>query len=178
MIVEETLTLLEKTAFLKSVDMFSNIPTEALAQLAARGKEHHFDPGQVVFQEGEANRGAFLVVEGLVEMRKGRALESVRGSGQGFAELALEAGEPHSLTAIALEHTHALNISNEDFIDAMLDYPEVAVAMVRGLAHRISEMAQRVHDLEGQIAHLNSALGQAGLEAPRYQSGAYRRPKE
>lgn len=174
--MDETLSLMEKVAFLKSIELYSSIPTEALAQLATRGRELHFDTGAVIFREGEANRGAFLVVEGLVEIRKGRALDSVRTAGQGFGELALAEGEPHRLTAMAMQHTHVLNISNEDMFDTMLDYPEVGTAMVRGLARRLSELAQRVHDLEGQIAHLNATLTQAKVEIPTYSSGAYRRP--
>jgi hypothetical protein len=65
-----------------------------------------------------------------------------------------------------------LNISNETFFDTMLDFPEVAVAMVRGLSERLTELAQRVHELEGQMAHLNRTLQNAGVETPTYSSGA------
>lgn len=174
--MDETLTLIEKTAFLKSTDIFASIPTEVVAQLAARGREMHFDAGQVIFRDGDPNTGVYMVVEGLVEMRKGRALEGVRGPGLGFGEMALSEGEPHTFTAVATQHTHLLNVSNEVFFDTMLDYPEVGVGMVRALGKRISEMAQRVHDLEGQIAHLNAAMRGAGVEAPHYVSGAYKRP--
>jgi CRP-like cAMP-binding protein len=174
--VDETLSLMEKVAFLKSIEMYSNVPTEALAQLAARGREYHFEAGDVIFREGDANRGAFLVVEGLVEIRKGRALDSIRTAAQGFGELGLKEGEPHHFTATAMQHTHVLNLSNEDMLDAMLDHAEVGVAMVRGLARRLSGLAQRVHDLEGQIAHLNATLSQAKVDVPTYQSGLYRRP--
>lgn len=174
--MDETLTLIEKTAFLKSTDMFSSIPTEVLAQLAARGREIHFDAGQTIFRQGDPSSGAYMVVEGLVEIRKGRALEGVRGPGLGFGELALAEGEPHTFTAVAVDHTHVLNVSNEVFFDTMLDYPEIGVGMVRALGKRISEQAQRLHDLEGQIAHLNATLRGAGVEAQPYASGAYRRP--
>ena len=174
--MEETLTLIEKTAFLKSTEMFANIPTEVVAQLAARGRELHYRSGEVIFREGDGNSGAFMVVEGLVEIRKGRALEGVRGSGLGFGELALGEGEAHTFTAVASEDTHLLNVSNEVFFDTMLDYPEVGVGMVKALGKRLGELAQRVHDLEGQIAHLNATLRGAGVEAPRYVSGAYQRP--
>jgi CRP-like cAMP-binding protein len=173
--MESTLTILERTAFLKSTEIFSSIPTEVLAQIAARGRELHFDEGDVIFREGEPNAGAYMVIEGLVEFRKGRALEGVRGSGLGFGELALGEGEPHTFSAIAAQHSHVLNISNEIFFDAMLDYPEIGVAMVRILARRLTEAAQRVHDLEGQIAHLANALRNAGVATPQYVSGDYPR---
>ena len=173
--MEETLTVLERTAFLKSTEVFASIPTDALAQIAARGREIHFDAGQAIFREGEPNSGAYMVVDGLVELRTGRALEGVRGSAQGFGELALHEGEPHTFTAVAAQHTHVIVISNETFFDTVLDYPEIGVAMVRILAKRLSEAAQRVHGLEGQIAHLVATLRKAGIVPPQYVSGDYPR---
>jgi CRP-like cAMP-binding protein len=170
------LTLMEKTAILKSADPFTHIPTEALAELAARAKEHQFPVGASVFREGETNRGAFLVVEGRVEIYKGRALQAVCLPGQSFGELALGEGEPHEFAAVSAEDTHVLNISNDILVDTMLDFPEVGVAMARAQAQRITELAQRVHLLEGQVAHLNATLKQAKVEIPQYQSGAYQRP--
>ena len=173
--MEPALTILERTAFLKTTEVFASIPTDVLAQIAAHGRELHFDTGQTIFRQGEPNTGVYIVVEGLVEFRKGRALEGIRRSGLGFGELALGEGEPHTFTAVAAEHTHVLNISNDVFFDAMLDNPEIGVAMVRMMAKRLSEAAQRVHDLEGQIAHLAATLRQAGVETPQYVSGDYPR---
>ena len=73
--MEDTLTIIERTAFLKGTEMFASIPTETLAQLAGRGRELHFDAGATIFREGEPNSGAYMVVEGLIEIRKGRALD-------------------------------------------------------------------------------------------------------
>jgi CRP/FNR family cyclic AMP-dependent transcriptional regulator len=175
--MEETLTLMEKTAFLKTTDLFATVPTEMLAQVAARARELHFDAGQVIFRAGDVNSGAYLVVDGLVEMRKGRALDGVRGAGSGFGELALGEADPHTFTAVASNHTHVLNVSNEILFDTMLDYPEVGIAMVRVLAKRLADVAQRVHDLEGQVAHLAATLKSQGVEAPTYVSGIYKRPE-
>jgi hypothetical protein len=49
--------------------------------------------------------------------------------------------------------------------------------MVRLMSQRVTELIRRTHDLEGQIAHLNATLRRAGVEAPRYTSGAYTRPQ-
>jgi len=174
--MRETLTLIERTAILKTSELLSSIPTEALARLAARGRETHVDAGEVIFREGQPNRGAFLVVEGLVEIRKGRALVSMRQSGDTFGELALNEGEPHEFTAIATNHTHILSVSNEDLFDTILDYPEVGLELLRGFARRLSELAQRIHHLEGHVAHLSSSLKSAGVQPATYQSGAYPRP--
>ena len=164
--MESLLTLVEKTAFLKSVDVLSAIPTEALAELAARAREIHCDPGDVLYREGEANRGSFLVVEGTLELRKGRALVRIIQPGMASGELWLGAGEPHQYTLAAIEHSHVLNVTSDDVMDAMIDYPEFAQAMVRYFALRLHELTGRVLDLEGVIARLHAALTAAGIEPP------------
>ena len=174
--MEETLTIIERTAFLKGTELFASIPTETLAQLASRGRELRVEAGKTIFAEGEPNSGAYMVVEGLVEIRKGRALDGVRTPGQGFGELSLGEGEPHAFSAVATEDSLLLSVSNEALFDTMLDYPEVAVGLVRAIGKRVTELGQRVHDLEGQIAHLAATLRKQGVEAPTYVSGAYRRP--
>jgi CRP-like cAMP-binding protein len=174
--MRETLTLIEKTAILKTSGLLASLPTEALARLASRGREIHVDAGQIIFREGDPNRGGFLVVEGLVEIRKGRALVSMRQAGDSFGELALSEGEPHEFTATATDHTHVLNISNEDLFDTILDYPEVGLDLLRSFARRLTELAQRIHHLEGHVAHLSASLKSAGVQPGTYQSGAYARP--
>jgi CRP-like cAMP-binding protein len=164
--VEETLTLIEKTAFLSSLPVLASVPTEALAQLAAQTHEIHYDAGAALFTEGEPNKGAFLVVDGLIELRKGRALVRVLGPGQTFGELFSKASAPHVFTGIAIEHTHALNITLDDVNDAMLDFPEFAAGMVRALAKRNQELVERLLELEGLLQRFHAALTAAGIEPP------------
>jgi CRP/FNR family transcriptional regulator, cyclic AMP receptor protein len=174
--MEETLTLLEKTAFLKGIDLFAGVPTELLGQLAGRTVEKRFEAGSMIFREGTANTGLYMVVEGLVEVRRGRALSNVCGPGVGFGEMALGEGDPHQTTTTATMDTHVLCVSSEAFFETVMDSPELAIAVIRYLSTYIAEQVQRLHDLEGKIAHLNAALKEAGAEAPIYQSGAFRRP--
>lgn len=164
--MDETLTLVEKTAFLKGIEVLSGVPTEALAQLASRTREIHFDAGDVVFAEGEPNRGTFLVVDGLIELRKGRALVRLLQPGGAFGELFSGEGAPHFYTAVAVRHTHALNITLDEVFDGMLDFPEFGVGMVRSLAERNHELVQRLLELESLLGRFHAALRAAGLEPP------------
>ena len=175
--MEEMLSTLEKTAFLKTTETFASVPTEVLAQLADRARELHFDAGQTIFSEGDPNSGGYMVVEGLIEMRKGRTLDGVRGPGLGFGELSLAEGEPHTFTAVATQPTYLLKISNEILFDAMLDFPEVGTGIARAMARRVTELVQRVNDLEDQVAHLAATLRRNGIEPPCTPSGASPRPE-
>jgi CRP-like cAMP-binding protein len=162
----ETLTLVERTAFLKGVRMLSSIPLEALAELARRAREILCEPGDVVFREGDPNRGTFFVVEGLLEQRRGRALLAVFRPGSAIGELWLEEGEPHESRLLALQPSHLLNIDREDVREGMLEYPEFGAALVQALARRIHEINGRVLELERTIALLYGRLNEAGVEPP------------
>lgn len=162
--MEETLTLIEKTAFLSQLPVLSSVPTEALAQLASQARERHLDAGDAVFEEGDPNRGVVLVVDGLIELRKGRALVRMIGAGQTFGELFARDGEGHVYSAFATTHTHVLTISLDNVFDAMLDFPEFAVGMVRGFALRNNELIERLLGLEGILARFHAQLRAAGIE--------------
>ncbi len=164
--MKETLTLIEKTAVLKSAPMLSAVPTEALAEIASRAHEQHYDAGDPVHREGEPNRGAFMVLDGAVELRRGRALVRMITTGQAFGELFLSEGEPHRFSAIASTHTHLLNITAEDTFEAMFDHPEFAVGMVRSIARRNLELVERLLELETLLSRFHAALREAGIEPP------------
>jgi CRP-like cAMP-binding protein len=164
--MDQTLSLIEKTAFLKSVPVLSTIPTEPLAEVASRAHEFHYDSGAAVFKEGDPNRGTFIVVDGMLELRRGAAVVRVLGRGMAFGELWLRENEPHQYTLLALEHTHVLNITRDDVLEAMLEYPEFGVGMARAFALRIHELTSRILDLESTITTLYGALRQHGIDPP------------
>ena len=164
--MDETLTLVEKTAFLKGLPGASTIPTEGIAELASRATESHAEPGQVLFREGEPDHGSFVVIEGSLELRKGTAVVLVLKRGMSVGELWHEEGRAHGYTLMAVEHSHVLNLTREDTLDAMVDYPELAVEMLRTLGLRFHELASRVLDLEAANTRLQEALRAAGVTPP------------
>lgn len=165
--MDAVLTLIEKTAYLKSSPILAAMPIEALAQLAARAREIHLDEGDFAFREGDDNKGTFLVVDGMMQVGQGSAIHTLRGPGEGFGELALAEGQTHQISAMAVQHTHLLNVPNEDLFETILDFPEVGLAIVRFMSQRIVDLGRRLHDLEEQIAKLNAVLRRHGIEVPR-----------
>lgn len=146
-----TLTLIEKTVFLKSVDVLSGIPTEAVAQLAARASEVRAEPNDVLFRAGDEDQGTFIVVEGLVELQKDGTLVRLLKVGSAHGELFLGEHEPHQYAAIAREPSLLLNLRRADVVDALLEYPEFGLAMVQDLALRMHKLTQRVIELENAL---------------------------
>ena len=160
----DTLTLIEKTVHMKSSDVFSAIPTEPLAQLAARASEVMLDRGQTLFHEGDDDLGVFLVIEGVVELRKGNAVVRVLQSGTVHGELFLQESGAHQYTVVAREDARVLNLGRNDVFDAFLEYPEFGIAIVQDLARRHHTLTERVSELEKQLALQGAPPAQSATE--------------
>jgi CRP-like cAMP-binding protein len=176
--MDQTLTLIEKTAFLKTVDVLANVPSEALLDLAARAKEMHLDPGQVLIREGDSNQGTYIVMEGTLEERHGDSLVRVVRARMAVAELYLREGETHVYTVRALEHAHVLHLAIEDVFDSITDHPELAVALVKVLSFRLHEVITRVLDLEALVHRLIETMRAAGVAPPDVREASARAPAE
>lgn len=161
--MQETMTLVEKTVFLSSVELLKDVPTEALAQLAARASEIRCDLGRTLFAEGDPDRGTFIVVEGRIELRKAGAVVRLLGPGSTHGELFL-GDERHMYTAIVREDAHVLNLSRDDVRDALLEYPEFGVAMVQDLARRLDRLTQRVIEMEAELERVQPGNPAAAAE--------------
>ena len=156
----ETLTLIEKTVHMKSSEVFRAIPTEPLAQLAARATEVQFDRGETVFREGDDDQGVFIVIEGVVELRKGNAIVRLLQSGTVHGELFLQESGTHKYRAVAREDARVLNLGRNDVFDALLEYPEFGVAMVQDLALRHHKLTEQLIELEKQLASPGSRVSE------------------
>ena len=150
--MSDTLTLIERTIFMKSVEIFASIPTEALAQLAALATELTFDRGDIVFTEGDGDTDVLIVVDGAVELRKGETVVRLLQTGTVQGQLFLEKSDTEDYTAVAVADTSALSLRRRDVLQALLDYPEFALAMVQDLARRNEQIVARVIELEEQLA--------------------------
>ena len=160
----DTLTLIEKTVHMKSSDVFSAIPTEPLAQLAARASEVMLDRGQTLFHEGDDDLGVFMVIEGVVELRKGNDVVRVLQSGTVHGELFLQESGAHEYTVVAREDARVLNLGRNDVFDAFLEYPEFGIAIVQDLARRHHTLTERVSELEKQLALRGAPPAQSATE--------------
>jgi CRP/FNR family transcriptional regulator len=162
----ERMTLIEKTVFLKSLDMLSSVPTEALAQLAGHAEEVHAERGEVLFHEGDDDKGAFIVVEGSVELQKAGTVVRKLKPGSAHGEFFIESGGKHQFTGTAREDTYLLNLTHDEVIQAVLDAPAFGLAMLRVHARQLNSSAQRVVELEAKVQRLTAALEQAGIAVP------------
>jgi CRP/FNR family cyclic AMP-dependent transcriptional regulator len=101
-----------------------------------------FEPGEVLFKEGEPGDVMFIIIQGEVEIRKRTSAKTARTlitfqEGDIFGEMSLIEKKPRSATAIALTPCRTL-VMNEALLDNMIENnPDFAKKMIRILSERI-----------------------------------------
>lgn len=122
-------------------------PSSTTERLHARFGRR-FEPGDVIFREGEPGTHAFLLEEGRVRLlKKVRGVERslmVLKAGDLFGESALLPGVARSSTAIALSSSLALAL-DQTTLQSMLEH-NAAVA-----SRMVKQLVMRLRDAEDQI---------------------------
>jgi CRP/FNR family transcriptional regulator, cyclic AMP receptor protein len=140
------ISTVEKVLFLKSVDLFSRIPGEDLAQIAGIAQEVNFENGELVIQEGEMGDSMFLIVDGEVMIHKtGQELNRL-GEREAFGEMAILDNEPRSASVTASRDSTCLKVEREDFYELMSEKVEIAYGIIRVLTHRLRDANKKISD--------------------------------
>ena len=133
------ITTVEKVLFLKSVDLFSQIPGEDLAEIALITNEESRDNGEDVVSEGEVGAALYIVLEGRVRVHRKEKQIAELGSRECFGEMAILDASPRSATVTALADVSLLKISREDFQEIMADKHAIALGIIKTLTRRLRE---------------------------------------
>ncbi|APR75004.1 cAMP-binding protein [Minicystis rosea] len=107
-----------------------------------------FQPGEVIFRQGDPSAEAYLLEEGSV-----RLIKKVRGAdrslsivkpGDLFGESALVAGAPRSSTAVAITAGLARAVAPTTLAALITRHPSAGVRMVEQLAARLYEAEDQI----------------------------------
>lgn len=137
----------EKVLFLKSIDLFSQIPSEDLARVALIAAEVEFEPGATLMTEGEMGDSMYLVLEGEVEVVKGHTPVATLGPRECVGEMAILDSDPRSATVRARGFTRALMVEREDFYDLLDERLDIARGVIKVLCRRLRETTARAPGL-------------------------------
>ena len=128
---------LEKTIFMKGVDLFRDISGEEVSHVAQIAEEREFGKKQIIFEEGDVGDSMFIIVDGAVRIHKGDKEIAVLSKGKFIGEMALLDQEPRSASITTTEETMLLEINGEDFYDLMASRMEIMQGIVKVLTQRL-----------------------------------------
>jgi CRP-like cAMP-binding protein len=140
---------------LRRTRLFGRLGSDRLNVLAFSGERIEFDQGDILLVEGEEERAAFVVLEGMVEAGGGADDDArVRrrcAPGAVFGEYCLLVGRPSNVSVTALSRGAALKIDHT-LIERMIDeFPDFAVYLRDLMAARIIELGDRLRALESSL---------------------------
>jgi CRP-like cAMP-binding protein len=131
------ISTVEKVLFLKSIDLFSQIPGEDLSQIAQITDEVHFEEGDAIFAEGDIGDTLYFVIEGKVRIHSGADEVAVLGERQVFGEMALLDSQPRSASASVISDVTLLKIQRDDFNEILAEKSEIAQGIIKVLTRRL-----------------------------------------
>ena len=131
----------EEVALLRKTPLFANVELAKLKLLAFTSERLIFQPGQVVFKQGELGDAAYFILNGearvTVEGPSGE-LEIARVREQEIVgEIAILCDAPRIATIIAETELNTLRISKDLFLSLIEEFPKVAIQVIRELARRL-----------------------------------------
>ncbi len=138
------LSVVEKVIFLRGVDVFSEVPAEQLAHLAAIAEERAATGGERLYDVEDRADGMFLVVEGQVRLHRGPIEVGTAGPGDGFGTWALFDDEPRLTAATAMTDAELLHIAKLDLQELLADNPEISQAILETVVRRLRSLGRAV----------------------------------
>jgi CRP/FNR family transcriptional regulator len=134
---------------LGGVPVFSTLVREDLQRIAQFAVPREFEPGEVVFREGDSSDTCYVVRDGRARALRthtdGRTLTlATFGPGDIFGELALFEDERRSATVEAIEPTGAVAVLGPDMRRLMSEHAEISARLVIALGRRLRETNERL----------------------------------
>ncbi len=134
---------IDKVFLLQRVDVFREARSDHLALLAGIAEEVDFDAGTVLLRDDEVPTAMLVVARGEVTLEMRGVAPLIAKPGEGFGALGLIGERPAMFTATVTRPATLLRISRSDLLDLLVDSPELAVALLRGMAHRVDTLLAR-----------------------------------
>jgi len=145
------ISTVEKALILKEIELFSRIPGEDLAQIACFAEEVTFEPGDVVFEEGDLGDSLYLILSGEAKVNRGRTVLATVGEKDVFGEMALLDSQPRSAAITALTELVCLRITRADFNSLIAERSAVAEGVIRVLVKRLRSSGDDVREAKRRL---------------------------
>ncbi len=155
--------------FLKSVTLFVEFDSDELEHLARCLHHSQFGPGDVILEEGNANRALHIVRSGRIRVTRQVNEREVSlcdlGEGQTFGELSIIEDGVASASLRAVTETEVLSISMNDLADFLRRKPAAAAKFWREIAIDLRRRLLQTNDVVRSYFEVNRAL----IENPTFR---------
>ena len=137
---------------LARLPFFSGLTDVELNYAADRVSPRQYAPGEMIFSEGDPCAGLYVVECGHVRVFKTSAagreqVLAIDGPGSSVAEIPVFDGGPYPASGAAIDHATLLFIGKQDFQALCLEYPDVALKVLRAVGARLRRLVGIIEEL-------------------------------
>lgn len=142
---------------LKMIPLFSELDDKALEEIAKMSVRQTYKKDNMVLIEEEIGSTMFIILKGRVKISRisdeGReVILSILVDGDFFGEMSILDGQTRSANAVTLEDSELMLIQRGNFLRILRDYPQVAINLLKELAHRLRRSDEQIKSLSLQNA--------------------------
>ena len=142
------MNLNEEVELLKGVPIFSKVEQSKLKLLAFTSERVNFAAGQEVCHQGDPGDTMYVILGGiadvLIDTDKGQIVVAEMQRNSFFGEIAILCDVPRTATIKAREPLSTLKITKDMFYRLVAEFPQMAVEIMRELAHRVEDTNQKL----------------------------------
>ena len=137
---------------LKKIPFLSKLSDEVLITLAEKAKSAKFPKQATIIMEGDETSSLYIILSGKVRVfssdEKSKEVTLLtQEPGSYFGEIALLTDEPRSASVATLEKTTCAVISKNDFINWLMNNPDVAITLLGVLSEKIRHLTDKVRQM-------------------------------
>src|SRR6266446_2490641 len=144
------MNLNEEVEVLKGVPIFAKIEPAKLKLIAFTGERMTFGTGQEVCHQGDPGDAMYVILGGvadvLIDTDKGPMRVAELKKNGFFGETAILCDAPRNATIKANEPVITLKISRDMFYRLVAEFPQMAIEMMRELAHRVDDTNKKLQE--------------------------------
>ncbi|HAJ47673.1 MAG TPA: cyclic nucleotide-binding protein [Alphaproteobacteria bacterium] len=136
------MSLQTEVELLRRVTLFAHIDTTKLKLLAFTSERLTYGEGQALFHEGDLGDGAYLILDGEVDVLRnsdsGLILVNHLVKHSLVGEMSILCDVPRTANVVATMPVDALKIRKETFFQLLKEVPQLALEIMRELARRLN----------------------------------------
>ncbi len=150
------MSLNEEVELLRNIPMFANIEPSKLKLLAFTSERLTFGEGDTLFTQGDSGDAAFIIVNGeadvMIDTPDGPLTVAHFKKNDIVGEIAILTDVPRTATVRASTNLDTMVISKELFFRLVMEFPQIAVEIMRELAKRLEATNARLRALSSHAA--------------------------
>lgn len=135
-----------------NLPLFNGLTQSQLEALASIIVDKPYEKGEMIFFEGTAAKGFYVIAQGRVKIYKsapdGReAILHVFGPGEPFGEVAVFQGGTYPAHAVTVEKSRLLFLPREGLVSRISSDPALSLNMLAALSSRLRQFANKIEAL-------------------------------